>query len=665
MGNGTIGARPRRRDILRTGSVTLVGASTVGCDLLATEPSGSDERDNNRSSSYDDLEAPILAREVKGGNLPPLEARVPKTPLVVEPIDSLGVYGGQWKTALLGPADTAWLVRTIGYENLTRWEPDFSAYIPNIAGSIDTEEGGLEYVFHLREGMKWSDGADFTADDLVFACEEVLKNPDLNPDVPILLVSGGEPGTATKLDQYTVSVTFTVPHGLFLELLATPQGSVLTATPKHYLTEFHPDHNSDLDALVESEGFPSWSELFLAKSDLWANPELPRVYPWVPEQALGESDRVVAKRNPYYWKVDTEGRQLPYLDEVVFSVMSDGEVMLTQALAGDFDMHVRHFTNNRNKPVLAADREAGGYDFFDAAPAYTNTVLIGFNLNHKDAGLREIFQNKDFRIGMSHAIERKPIIDAVYRQQGESWQTAPRPDDPFTNDQLATQYTDYDVDLANEHLDRAGLTARGDDGYRLRFDGSALTFTVITQQDEVPGIEGQVEALELIRDNWRAVGVNANIRVADRSLYGAQTEAGDHDAATITSDGGKWADVYLVPDCFFPRASWSTVYAYAWMAWYLSGGRDGEEPPEATRRQMELYDQLKASIDADERADLMDQILRIAADEFYLIGINLYPMGYGIVKNSFHNVPPTMPLSYQYPTPGPTNPEQYFISGGD
>jgi peptide/nickel transport system substrate-binding protein len=126
-------------------------------------------------------------------------------------------------------------------------------------------------------------------------------------------------------------------------------------------------------------------------------------------------------------------------------------------------------------------------------------------------------------------------------------------------------------------------------------------------------------------------------------------------------DGG--LDVVLEPRWYFPYSNESN-FAQAWRTWYnpMANPRTApEEPPQATRKQMELYDQLKATADERQQADLMKQILDIAADQFYVLGISLPPRNYGIVKNNFHNVPQTMPNAWLYPHPAPTNPSQYFV----
>jgi ABC-type transport system substrate-binding protein len=653
-----------RRNFLGMGGAAFLLGTAAGCDTLSTEPVQKDGRKGQSGvSGRKGKEAPMLAEQVEAGELPPVEERIPQDPLMIEPYERVGIYGGEWNTALLGPADTSWLDRTVGYENLVRWVPDWTGaagaeeVIPNIAGDFEFNDEGTEYIFKLRRGMKWSDGEPFTADDVLFAYRDVLLNEELYPAPSTMFIGGDETAKIEKVDNDTIRFTFTVPNSLFLQQMATGTGRPLTALPRHYLEQFHKEFNQDIEQLVEKEGAADWIELFFLRADVWQTPELPTVFPWKMTTTLGEGSRVVAERNPYYWKVDPDGSQLPYIDRVVFDVLNDEEVMLTRTLNGEIDMHVRHFNVPRNKPVLAENRERGNYHFFDAVPAEMNIMTIMLNHTHKDSVKREVFQNKDFRIGLSHAINRQEIIDVVFQNQGEPWQAAPRPESDFYGEEFAKQYTEYDVDLANQFLDEAGYAERNGDGIRLGPNSDPISFTIEFATGYLPE---WADALEMIQGYWREVGVDMNIRPEDRSLYEERRVANEHDATIWEGGGG--LDAILNPPWYFPYSNRSD-YAVPWGDWYASGGEAGQEPPSAPAEQMELYDRLRSAVDAGEQAALMREILEISREEFYVIGINLKPSVYGVVKNNFHNVPESMPYAFLYPTPGPTNPEQYFIEG--
>jgi len=616
-------------------------------------------------------EAPELAEQVQAGELPPIAERLPQAPMVVEPVEQVGSYGGEWRWGLVG-AETPF-VRIMAYENLVRWNPEWTEVIPNVAESFEASEDATTYTFRLREGMRWSDGAPFSADDIMFWFEDIFSNDELvsaNPAFqPAWLTSGGEPVVVEKLDATTVVFRFNEPNGLFLQNLATPDGMAPTAFPRHYLAQFHEKYNENIGELVEGAGAADWPDFWDNRvGDIWLlsrwqDPDRPTLHAWNLTSALGEGTRTVAERNPYYWKVDPEGNQLPYLDRLVFDQVEDVEVLLLKALGGEIDMQDRHMATLANKAVFADNMAAGDYKFFDTVPADMNEMIIALNLTHKNPVKREIFRNKDFRIGLSHAINRPEIIDLVYVGQGEPHQAAPRPESEFYHEQLATQYTEYDVALANEHLDRA-FPEKDAQGFRLGPDGERISFAVEVTSAYKPA---QVDALELIQGYWREVGVDMQIRAQERTLLYTRKAANEHDAVVWGGDGGL-NDAVLDPRWYFPYDDESN-FAQAWQTWYNNPGGAGattqpEVPPAATKRQMELYDQLRATSDPAEQRRLFMEILDIAAEEFYAIGISLPLQGYGIVKNTFHNVPEVMPSAWLYPHPAPTRPEQYFTESG-
>ncbi|MGH3487242.1 MAG: ABC transporter substrate-binding protein, partial [Actinopolymorphaceae bacterium] len=472
-----------RRRVLRTaGAGVLVGLSATGCDLFSTDPT-SDKRNGAGASGPSAPEAPSLAAQVKAGKLPPRNQRMPTSALVVEPIDGAGTYGGTLTTCMGNP-DAAFVFNTIGYDGLVRWNRDWSEVIPNLA-EWEASEDGAEYTFTLNEGTKWSDGERCTADDIVFAYNDVLRNAKLFPAFPEWLTAGGRPANVEKLDTHTVRFTFPEPKGIFLHHLAAAAGNVLTAYPKHYFEQFHGKYAADADAVAKKEGHPSWTDLFLAKAGAgmtdiawWQNPDIPTIAAWKSVEPLAGNLRLVAERNPYYWKEDPQGSQLPYIDKVVIHVVADPEVAVLQTTEGRYSLVPDEFAVVRDKPVIAASRKKGGYHFIDVPQSNMNAATFVFNLAHKDPNLRKVLQNKDFRIGLSYALNRQEIIDTVLQRQGEPWQTSPLRDSKFYDERLAKQYTEFDVDKANDHLDRAGYTERDSDDFRLRPDGERLAFTL-------------------------------------------------------------------------------------------------------------------------------------------------------------------------------------------
>ena len=469
-----------RRHLLETaGAGILVAVSTASCDLLSTDPESRRREGNAEGPGRGAPEAPSLAEQVKAGKLPPRRDRMPKNPLVVQPVDRPGGYGGTLNTCMGNP-DASFIFMTIGYDGLVRWNRKWTAVVPNLAESWELTNGGRDYTFHLTPGTKWSDGEPCTADDIVFAHNDVLRNTELYPAFPEWLLAAGRPAKVEKLDPHTVRFAFPEPNGVFLQHLASSSGNILTALPRHYFEQFHKKYTSGIDAVAKKEGHPGWGELFLAKggagmTDIswWQNPDIPTIAAWKTTEPLAGNLRLVAERNPYYWKTDPGGSQLPYIDKVIVNVIQDPEVAVLQSSEGRYSLVPDEFAVVRDKPVLAAARDKGDYHFIEVPQSNMNSATFIFNLTHKDPVLRKVFQNKDFRIGLSYALDRKEIIATALQRQGEPWQTSPMRSSTFFDETFAKQYTEYDVSKANTHLDRAGYTKRDGDGFRLRPDGEA------------------------------------------------------------------------------------------------------------------------------------------------------------------------------------------------
>jgi peptide/nickel transport system substrate-binding protein len=598
-------------------------------------------------------ESPMLAERVAAGELPPVEERLPENPLVVEPVEQIGQYGGTWRFPTRR-GDWTLFARNIAYENLVRWNPEWTEVIPNVAESVEINEDSTQFTFSLRPGMRWSDGEPFTADDILFWYENILMDERITTAVPSWLMAGEEPVVVEKLDDYTVVFTFAEPSGFFLQRMATSDGYVMLA-PKHFLQQFHPDLNPDeADTLAGARDYDTGIDYLQTWGDITLRFEfadVPVLWPWRLTAGFRDSDSLLgAERNPFYFKVDPEGNQLPYIDNITFPILDDVEVIVLRALNYEYDFG-RRYLRLDTKPLFFD----AGLDFVDVIRAVNNTMVISLNLTHEDPVKREIFQNKDFRSGLSHAINRQELIDLAFVGQGQPWQPAPRPDNPVYNEQLATQYLGYDLDLANEYLDRAGYTERDGQGYRLGPDGNRISFAVEVAGEEI--YAHYVDMLGLISDYWREVGIDMHVRNIERGFFYERKAANQHDANVWSGDGGM--DALLEPRWYFPYSGESN-FAIPWANWY-NGLPGAQEPPEAARRQMELYDRIKATADQDEQVRLMQEIMEIAAEEFYVMGISMEPDDFAILTPRFKNVPAAMPGAWLYPDPAPTNPEQYFI----
>ncbi|MHA4820073.1 ABC transporter substrate-binding protein [Streptomyces aculeolatus] len=653
------GALGRRRLLLTGGSLVAAGAfgglALTGCDF-STDPAGGG--DSGPVGGHG--QAPELQRLVDEGKLPGLAERLPAEPVMVRPVDRTGRYGGTWRNALIGAGDAGRLGTAFAYENLVRWDRDWKKIIPNVAESFTENKDATKVTFRLRKGLKWSDGEPFTADDIEFAFRDLIMNEEIIPDTPGQYLVGGSPATLRKIDAYTVEFTFAGPNALYLTGMANEVYDMLTRLPKHYLARFHPDHNPDAEKAAGELDYAGPMELLqdaLYAGMLWKDPRLPRLHAWLPEAAIGEGTTMRFTRNPYYFKIDPEGNQLPYLDGVDFAMAQDAEVVLLNVLQGDIDMIERNVTTTRNKPVLAKDRAKGGYRFYDLATDKLNTLAIMFNLTCKDEVKREVFGNRDFRIALSHAIDREKVIKAVHARQGEPWQVAPGRGSAYYDEEMAKQYTQYDVAAAERHLDRAGLE-KDSAGRRLGPDGQPLSFRVLVSAGA--GKPELADALEIIKPMWEAVGVRMGVQAEDESLRIKLLQGNGHEALVWDGDGS--LDPVSTPDFFMPQWGESNAFCPEWFTWLATGGEDGIEPPDHAREQYRIYhEEISAETDEGKRRAMMKQVLAIAKEQFYTIGISTPLPGYGVVGETFRNVPEQTFFAATFPLPGAVNPEQFHI----
>jgi len=599
-------------------------------------------------------ESPDLAELVKAGQLPPVEERVGRAPLVIVPPDQLGPYGGTWTRFGISPSDVGLYRHRLAYEALVRWDPMGRRLLPNVARRWAVEDGGRSYTFWLRPGMRWSDGQLFTADDIVFWHDDVLKNQKLTPAVSPDLKRGGRAVEVEKIDDYCVRFRFKKPHGLFLELMAGEWGYDIVGYPAHYLKQFHPKYaaKAELDEKVRARGYDFWYQLFERQAS-WSNPELPTLWAWSLRKPP-PARPVVFERNPYYFKVDPQGRQLPYIDRMTFEIF-DVETINLKAINGEVGMQGRHLSFE-NYQLFMSNRAKGGYRVLHWIDGGTGNLVLCPNLNHRDPALRQVFGDKRFRIALSVAINREEINQVLYYGVGRPSQMAPPDWSVYWVPEYERAYIDHDPALANRLLDEMGLDRRGPDGVRLLPDGRPLAFKIETSTN----LSG-FQTLEMVADYWRRVGIKATVSLLARQLYKARQRA-------LLVDVGVWvgagADIpVLDPRFFFPYSS-ASIQAIQYAKWYASRGKKGDKPPPEIIECMELYRRIECAPEEAERIRLFKRIIQLNAENLWVIGtVGDVPQIF-LVKDSFRNVPEVAVNSWLVRTPGSTAPECYAIEGG-
>ncbi|MHA6730619.1 ABC transporter substrate-binding protein [Devosia sp. A369] len=613
------------------------------------------------SAAIAQQQSPMLDAAVASGELPPVAERLPTNPLVIDPVESVGVYGGTWRSALRGGLDNAWIGRTVAYDGLVRYDRKWKQIIPNLAESWEVSEDSRVYTFKLREGLKWNNGTPFTSADIAFAVE-LFSEPSYG--VGGFIKDPKNPVSVEVVDQTTFKFVFRDPNGVIMDELASINGLTVVSLSKDYCGQFHPKYNPDAVAQAKAAGFETW-ELWIGNRCSWAtetirfaNPELPFMNAWMIDVPLtGDASRTTFVRNPYYWKVDTAGNQLPYIDRLDMRVSDSLEELTLMALNGEIDFQDRHIATVANQPLFFDGQETGDYRLGANIPASMNTMTLQFNMNHVDPARRAVFGNKDFRIGVSHLIDRQEIIDVVFTGQGEPFQAAPRPESPFYDEEMAKQYTELDLEAADAAFQAAGLGPKNADGFYTMPDGSPLVVTI----DTIAAFRTEwTDMMELIQLQIEAGGIDIELNNIDRTLYYDKRPLGDYDAQIWQGDGG--LDVVQEPRYYMASGD-ESVWAYRWAQWF-NGSRPeiAEEPADWAKQQMDKMKLLRGEGDPAKRDTLMKEILALAKENFPVIGISLPGNGYYIAKNNMRNIAEPMLHAYLFPTPGPYDPFQWYFA---
>jgi peptide/nickel transport system substrate-binding protein len=608
-------------------------------------------------------EAPSLAALVAKGSLPQLVQRIPTAPDVVTPTASIGRYGGELRTAFRGDSDQNAILRIVGNQGLTRWAPDYEGVVPNVAESWTRNAGANEYTFKLRPGVKWSDGQAFTADDITFFVNDLLPDPQFFSSPPSQYVINGKMMRAEKIDDTTVKLIFAGAYLNFPRVLATPLGQHPVLYEKHYCQQFVPKYNPDLPTLLKQSGQPDWPTLFRQKcGDIeipsrWSNVDRPTLDPWIIATPYsGNATQVVLRRNPYFWETDTAGNQLPYIDTINMKVISDVQSIVLAAIGGQLDLQVRHINTIGNKPVLAQHADQAGYVLEPLTPTDASAEALFLNQTDKNPKLRTLLTNHDFRQALSLAIDRDEINDIVFLGQTKPWQVAPLPQDKFYNQQLATQYTTRDIDLANKLLDGLGLAKRDGNGFRLLPDGSRLFLTA----DVMVVDPAAIDTIQLIKKHWVDIGVDVGINTEERSLFYNRGQNNDYDIDVMGIPGG--LDATSDPRGWLSTHTLDSRQSLPWVAWYQSAGHSGERPSDSMVKRLQLWDQWKQATTDAQADELFRQILQNAAAAFDVIGTEQGLTTFGIHGKKLMNVPASMPNSWSYANPGPTLLQQYYFA---
>ena len=599
-------------------------------------------------------EAPALKELVRQGKLPPIEERLPNNPLVLKPLEKIGKYGGTLHTILYNqPSDGVALL--INQPSLTYLDTeDMLTVTPGLVEIWEYSEDYKTLTLHFRKGVKWSDGVLFTADDVLFWYEDVMRNEEATPATPIFWRGS----SAKKIDDYTVQFTFPVPKPHFFRPFGIRNNNLQREFfyPKHYAKQFHPKYNPNARKLAKAAGFEKWYQFLQAKAScsehLQNNPDVPVLSPWKIVEAT--PDFIVWERNPYFWIVDTAGNQLPYIDKLMGVFALNPELRQAKVLAGEVDLaSPGQDTSLAIFPELKRKEKELGIRVWTAPSFWGSMFVLMPNLTHRDPERRALFQNIKFRQALSVAIDRDELNEILYLGLATPQQTVPVRRSGFYWADQANYLIEHDPDRANRLLDEIGLTRRNRQGFRTWPDGRNLKLKL----DVGANLTEWTDYAELIARQLRQAGLDVTVNLTS---YEAMKENLAKKTTDITCWGhGGGVAIDMFEGIHGLLLGW--MYGNAWEIWRNTEGKDGEEPVRWLREVLDLNDRLKQVPEAESRP-LIRKGHEIITKQLVVIGTLTEAPVVHVVKGNLRNVDGSIPWDVSdWASPLVVKPFQWYL----
>jgi peptide/nickel transport system substrate-binding protein len=578
-------------------------------------------------------EAPMLEALVKAGSLPPLEERLPVNPGVLPVVESIGNYGGTLRRGFSGVSDR-WGPTKLQDRGMAWFDKDLALH-PRLAESWEINEDATEWTFHLRKGVKWSDGTPCTTADVDWWAKNEIKNKTLYPTIPTQWRTGKGKGTEMEveiIDDFTCKFTFADPNPMFIYKLTRG----IFFAPGFYMKQFHMDLIDDkaaLEAEIKEKGFDSWDKYYLDNRNRFdLNPDKPSLGAWLMKGTLS-SELFMMERNPYFFATDEQGNQLPYVDNIQHRLFENPEALNLWILNGEIDFQSRHLSYG-NITLYKEGESKGDYK-----------VVLGISASHqamqpnhttKEPKLREFFRTRDARIAMNLAMNRQEMNEIVWEGQLVPRQYSPLPLSPQYYEPASKAYIEYDPDKANQLLDDLGYDKKDAEGFRLWKDGSGpISFNIEgTFQTGTP----EEDTIQILVENLREVGIKAAYKYAERALYTEHYDANDIEAAYW---GGDRTVLPLVPEAIIFRGTqrdrpWANAYA---LFDTDPGDPNAEEPPADyfVKKIWDIWSEVAVEPDPDKQTAKFTEILKIWAEEVPMVGLLGEIPSPCVVKNGLHN----------------------------
>ena len=589
-------------------------------------------------------EAPELAEAVKKGELPPVEERLPKKPAVIMSKgmkDGPGIYGDVWRTVSGCPtAGWNWAAGVVGgwfgieesmQEALVNtgmsWRLKNGEPGPNLATSWEWSKDGKTLTMHLVEGAKWSDGEPFTADDVLFTYYDCIIDPKVSSwQNAGTWTVGGEVTKLEKVDDYMIKWHFAKAFPVYL--LWYMDYLDFSVAPAHVLKKYHPKYNPQ--ATYES---------FI--NCLPPN-KLPPVVmgPWVPVH-FEEDKALIMKRNPYYWKVDETGKQLPYIGEFYFKKTRSGLQRDLDLIAGTCDQtHLEtpgmfSFVNEQARKPDAPFKIIPG--------KWTLTFALQLNLSlyqgvktDRDKELRKLFRNLEFRKAVSYTIDRAGIAKALV--PGPMLRPLPSgfPSGADYYDPKAVVSYPYNINEVKKILANLGFKDTDKDGILNwtsgPLKGQNLTITVKVSEDQT----ASVDMADALVQMFQKVGIRLVPKIYKATVNQAIDTSGEWEMSIDRMDD--LASPYTVLANLGPITPSSPN-------WHRAGPGDKRELLPFEKRIAEIIEALKYERDHDKRQKLFSELQNLWTKNVYTVGIIEGIYNTAITKR-FKNIPVGVPARF-------------------
>lgn len=581
-------------------------------------------------------EVPVLADRVASGELPPVSERLPEPPMTVDFAargQELGRYGGTMRMLMSRSKDTRQMT-VYGYARLVCYRPGDFELFADILERFEVEDERI-FTFTLRKNHRWSDGHPFTSEDFRYFWEDVANNPDLSPaGPPSIMMVDGEAPVFRLIDERTVQYSWSKPNPDFLPALAKAS-PLYIYRPAHYLKPMHAGYADpeELAKRVEAAKQRNWAALHNKMDNLYRNdnPDLPVLQPW---RVTGNatSTRFRFERNPFFHRVDPKGRQLPYIDEVIFNIASPG-LIPAKAGAGDTDLQARYLSFD-DYTFLKQAEDRFPYDTRLWRTAKGAHMALFPNLNASDPVWRKLFRDVRFRRALSLAINRYEINQVIYYGLAFEGNNTVLPSSPLYKPEYQTKWAAFDLERANALLDEIGLP-RGDGGIRLLPDGRPLELIVETAGESTK----QTDILSLIHDSWLEAGIKLFTRPSQRNVFRNRIFAGETLVSVWSGAENGLATVNNSPADFVPYSQQQLQWP-KWGQYFETGGQSGEQIDMApAQRLRELYLDWRDAPDRAGKEAAWREILEINKEQVFTIGLVSGVLQPVLVANALRNVP--------------------------